>query len=407
MKSRRLVAAGATGLVVAMLAACGGGDGGNSASSMYTWISNASDRAQWEAFVTAAQQEDPEFDLRLEGPSFEDYWTTVHTRMGAADAPCILTTQAARAQELDDILMPLDDLAAEHGLDISMYNDAMIEALTVDGTVRAIPYDAEPVVLYYNKDRFAEAGLDEPGLNYTREQFLADARALTGEGRYGFAVPPVFTGGPGIPLSSANGNVPVADGELQLTEPGFVEDMQWAFDLVAEHCVAAAPQSGDPTDVHLQEFTSSNAAMIIDGPWFYETLTSETDGEVGIAVVPSRSGEPRGNIQGSGFGISRSCDDPDTAFANIMKITTPEVVGEVGRTRGTVPSVARSVDAWAEGKPAQDVAVVEALLESGIPLETTPTWNELETTFTRYSSEGYRGHRSAEEILTMLQESVR
>src|SRR5690606_2322549 len=170
MKSRRLVAAGATGLVVAMLAACGGGDGGNSASSMYTWISNASDRAQWEAFVTAAQQEDPEFDLRLEGPSFEDYWTTVHTRMGAADAPCILTTQAARARGLDGILMPLDDLAAEHGLDISMYNDAMIEALTVDGTVRAIPYDAEPVVLYYNKDRFAEAGLDEPGLNYTREQ---------------------------------------------------------------------------------------------------------------------------------------------------------------------------------------------------------------------------------------------
>ncbi|MFC7405679.1 ABC transporter substrate-binding protein [Georgenia alba] len=405
--ARKLAVVGAAGLATVLLAACGNRGTGDEASSMYTWISNASDRAQWEAFITAAQQEDPDFRLRLEGPSYDDYWTTVHTRMGAADAPCLLTTQAARAQELDDILMPLDDLAAQHGLDLDDYNDAMIDALTIDGTVRAIPYDAEPVVLYYNKDLFAEAGLEEPGLDYTTEQFLSDAQALTRDGRYGLAVPPVFTGGPGVPLASANGNVPVADGELQLTDPGFVEDMQFSFDLVAEHGVASPPQSGDPSDIHLQEFTSGNAAMIIDGPWFYETLTTETDAEVGIAVVPSRSGQPQGNIQGSGFGISHSCDDPEAAFEKIMQITTPEVVGEVGRTRGTVPSIEESVDAWAEGKPEEDVAVVETLLASGVPLETTPTWNELETTFTRYSSEGYRGNRSAEEILTMLQESVR
>jgi multiple sugar transport system substrate-binding protein len=90
-----------------------------------------------------------------------------------------------------------------------------------------------------------------------------------------------------------------------------------------------------------------------------------------------------------------------------MKITTPEVVGEVGRNRGTVPSVEASLDAWAEGKPESDVAVVEALLENGEPLVTTPEWNQVETAFTRYASDGYRGNRTAEEILTTVQESVR
>jgi multiple sugar transport system substrate-binding protein len=421
MSSKKMTALGAAGLATVLLASCGaGGDsggGGNgdagggeasaAASSMYTWISSEGDREQWQAFITAAQQEDPEFNLEMEGPSYPDYWTAVRTRMNAADAPCILTTQAARAQELGELLMPLDDLAEEAGLDVSAYNEAMISGLTVDGSLRAIPYDAEPVVTYYNKDLFAAAGLAEPTLEYTTEQFVSDLKALTKDGVYGTAVPPSLPASPGVPVAFANGHAPVEDGELALTDPEFVEEIQWAFDLVAEHGVAEAPQSGDPVDVHLQEFMAGKAAMLIEGPWFYETLKSGTNAEIGLAVVPSDSGEPRGFIQGSGFGISQSCEDPEAAFANIMKITTPEVVGEVGRTRGTVPSIEAALDAWAEGKPESDVTVVETLLENGAPFETTPQWNQVETAFTRYASDGYRGNRTAEEILTTVQESVR
>ena len=276
MNLKKTTTLGAAGLASVLLASCGGsadtgGDdaaGGDeasaAASSMYTWISNESDREQWGAFVTAAQQEDPDFSLEMEGPAFPDYWTTVRTRMNAADAPCILTSQAARTQELAEILVPLDDLAEEAGLDLSIYNEAMITAMTVDGSLRAIPYDAEPVVLYYNKDMFAAAGLAEPGTGYTTDQFVSDAKALTKDGVFGTAMPPAFTGGPGVPVAFANGNAPVQDGELALTDPGFVEDIQWSFDLVAEHGVAEAPQSGDPTDVHLQDFMAGKAAMLIE-----------------------------------------------------------------------------------------------------------------------------------------------
>jgi multiple sugar transport system substrate-binding protein len=374
---------------------------------MYTWITNENDRAQWQAFVDAAKKQDPEFNLTLEGPSFNDYWTKVKTRLSSSGAPCIITTQAARAQELKDLTVPLDDLVKNNNIDVSMYNKAMIEGLTVDGSLRGIPYDAEPVVLYYNKDLLAAAGVKEPTVNYTTSQFAADLKALTNDGVSGLAVPPGFGSGPGLPLAFANGNEPVKDGKLDLANEGLVADQQFAFDLAAKEKVANAPQASDGTDVPEQQFMSGKAAMIIDGPWMYDTLTTKTQGKVGIAVIPSASGNSIGMIQGSAFAIAASCKDKEAAFKNIMKITTPEVVGAVGAARGTVPSVESAVKDWAGTKPASDVAVVEALLKSGRPLVTTPSWNQVETTFTQYSGEGFRGSKPAQEILSTIMNSAK
>ncbi|HQY99005.1 MAG TPA: sugar ABC transporter substrate-binding protein [Propionicimonas sp.] len=415
MKSTKiLIGLLAAGLATS-LAACGGSpaptnSGSNAApsaqsSQMYTWISSEGDRAQWQSFVEGAQKKDPNFNLTLDGPSFQEYWTKVKTRMNAPDAPCILTTQAARAQELKDILIPLDDLAKEAGLDLAQYNEGMIKGMTVDGTVRAIPYDAEPMVLYYNKTMFKDAGLAEPTVNYTQAQFISDAKALTKGDVKGFALAP-DPGYPYLPLAFANGNAPVKDGALALTDPAFVADIQWTFDLAAKEKVAVAPNPADTTDVPMQGFQAGKVAMIIDGPWFYTSIREPMKDEVGVAVIPSASGQPVGMIQGSGFGISAKCPDPKNAFANIMKITTPEVVAFVGETRGTVPSIESAIDGWAKGKPAGDVEVMKALLAQGQPLVTTPTWNQFVTQFTQYSSDGTRGNKTAAEILDTIQKSV-
>jgi multiple sugar transport system substrate-binding protein len=374
---------------------------------MYTWISNENDRAQWQAFVDAAKKKDPSFNLTLEGPSFNDYWTKVKTRLSSSGAPCIITTQAARAQELKDLTVPLDDLVKSNNIDISMYNKAMIDGMTVDGSLRGIPYDAEPVVLYYNKDLLASSGVKEPTTAYTTSQFTADLKALTKGSVTGLAVPPGFGGGPGLPLAFANGHEPTKDGNLDLTNAGLVQSEQYAFDLAAKEKVANAPQASDATDVAEQQFMSGQAAMIIDGPWMYDTLTTKSKGKVGIAVIPSDSGKSIGMIQGSGFAIAASCKDKEAAFKNIMKITTPEVIGAVGASRGTVPSVQSALKDWAGTKPASDVSTVQALLDTGRPLVTTPTWNQVETSFTQYSGEGFRGTKTAEEILSTIMNSAK
>lgn len=407
MKYRRAAAALLCATLALGLGACSGGskDKSAQASKMYTWVSNESDRAQWDTFVKGVQETDSNFKLDIEGPSFQDYWTKIKTRMSSADAPCIVTTQAARAQELGELLTPLDDLAKEAGLDLTRYNQAMMQGMTVDGKVRAIPYDAEPMVLFYNKTMFAQAGLKEPGVDYTYEQFLSDAKALTKDGVQGFAVAPDISY-PYLPFAFANGNVPVKDGKLSITARGFVADIQQTFDLVGKENVAAAPNPADTTDVPMQGFQAKKVAMVIEGPWFYSTIREGMENEVGVAVVPSKSGKPVGMIQGSGFGISAKCPDKKAAFQNIVKMTTPEVVAYVGKHRGTVPSIDSALSGWAEGKPAQDAEVMKTLLADGQPLVTTSTWNQVVTQFTQYSPEGARGTRTAEDILGTIEKSV-
>ncbi len=412
-RTMRTVAAAFLSLSLLGLAACGSGgnsDGGDSkdtSAAMYTWLSNDNDREQWTAFITAAKKADPDFELSLEGPAFDDYWTKVKTRMSAKDAPCIMTTQAARAKELDSLLEPLDELAKKHGLDLTQFNKAMMEGMTVDGTVRAIPYDAEPNVLYYNKKIFKAAGLTEPTVNYTRDQFLSDAKALTKDGKYGISMLPGVINPMALGVAYAEGTAPTKEGELTLTDPAFVDAVQWTMDLTNVQKIAK-PTGGAEEAETQQAFMSGEAAMVVDGPWMYTAYKEGMkDGELGVAVLPTKSGKAGSVIQGSGFGIAKTCKNKDEAFKNIMKITTPEVIGEVGKTRGTVPSIDSVVSMWAEGKNPGDLEAVEAMLAGGAPLVTSEGWNQVQTLSTQFGAEATNGSKTAEQILSDIQQSVK
>lgn len=407
--SRRAVLAGlGVAAPLAALSACGGSSGGSGSdpsTTLYTWISNENDREQWEAFIAAAKEADPEFELTLEGPSFEDYWTKVKTRMSSGDAPSLLTTQAARAQELEALLAPLDDLAEGAGVDLGQYNEAMISGMTVGGSVRAIPYDAEPMVLFYNRALFADAGVELPTTTYSMDQFLDNATSLTSGDQYGLAISAGLVH-LGMSIGVANGGAPVTDGNLTLTDPKIVEALQFSFDLVVEHHVAKAPAAVDSEPAAQQDLMNGKAAMYLDGPWMYQSYADALGEDLGVAIVPSESGQAKGLMQGSGFGIASNAKDPEAAFRSIMAITTPEVIGAVANSRGTFPSIESQEVQWAEGKPEDNVAAVTAMAENGAPLLTTPTWNEVGSQFSQSATDGFQGNRSAEEILAQIQEAI-
>ncbi|MFB4353357.1 sugar ABC transporter substrate-binding protein [Microbacterium sp. LS_15] len=409
-RTRRLIVSGVAGLAAITLAGCAsssGGGGGDAGGPLvlYTWAASEGDQAQWADFISGAKAEDPDLDISVEGPSFSDYWTKVKTRLSGGNPPCLLTTQAARAQELGDLLMPLDDLIEEAGFDTDEIDASMLAGMTVDGTIRAIPYDAEPIVLFYNVEAFQAAGLEPPGTEYTREQFVADAKALTDGDRKGLAIAPgIF-----IPnaWSLADGVPAVTeDGELDLTDPEFVEQIQSFFDLVAVDQVAKAPEAADGSEVSQQAFTSGAVPMLIEGPWMYGSFADAADFTLGVTIVPSTSGSAAAMTAGSGFGIAANCERPEEAFAAIEALTSLSVQEKQAEARGIVPARIEALPAWAEGKTEGAADVVEALLSDATPQRTTPTWNQVETLMTQYGVQGYRGELTAEEIMDTIQNSV-
>ncbi|WP_223622848.1 ABC transporter substrate-binding protein [Microbacterium sp. EST19A] len=408
-RAKRLILTGAAGLTALTLAGCAGASGGGGEAGgplvLYTWAASEGDQAQWADFISGAQAEDADLDISVEGPSFNDYWTKVKTRLSGSNPPCLLTTQAARAQELGDLLMPLDELIEKSGFDVDNIDASMLSGMTVEGTIRAIPYDAEPIVLFYNVEAFQAAGLELPGAEYTRDQFIADAKALTDGENKGLALAPgIF-----IPnaWSLADGVPAVTeDGELDLTNPDFVEQMQSFFDLVSVEGVAKAPEAADGSEVSQQAFTSGAVPMLIEGPWMYGSFAETADFTLGVTIVPSTSGEAAAMTAGSGFGIAANCERPDEAFAAITALTSLSVQEKQAEARGIVPARIEALPAWAEGKTEGASEVVEALLSNATPQRTTPTWNQVETLMTQYGVQGYRGELTAEEIMETIQNSV-
>ena len=395
----------AAGLTVA-LSACGGGAApAGGPLALYTWVSSQSDRQQWESFISEAKKVDPTLDVTIDGPSFEDYWTKVKTRLSGSDTPCLLTTQSARAQELGSLLMPLDDLAKANGYDLSKVDKSMLAGMTVDGTLRAIPYDAEPIVLFYNADSFAKAGIAPPGLTYSREQFIADAKKLTTPDHKALAITPgIFI--PAAWATAGDASWLSADKKLNLADPAFVAQVQSYFDLVSKEGIAAAPNPADTSDVFDQQFTSGAVDMMIQGPWMYGTYDEAASFTLGVTVVPSPSGQARGMTAGSGFGIAANCNRPDEAFKAIVALTSTPVQEALATSRGIVPARAEALPAWGKGKVPGAADTVSALLQNATAQVTTPTWNQVETLMTQYGVEGYRGQRSAADIMQTIQNSV-
>jgi multiple sugar transport system substrate-binding protein len=371
---------------------------------MYTWVSSQSDRDQWEGFISLGKKVDPKLDVTIDGPSFNDYWTKVKTRLSGSNAPCLLTTQAARAQELGGLLMPLDDLIKKYKLDTSEFDKSMLKGMTVDGTIRAIPYDAEPIVLYYNADAFKAAGLTPPGTTYTREQFLSDAKKLTTADHKALAIEPGFFTVNAWTI--ADGAEAVKNGKLDLTNSKLVDQVQSYFDLVGKAQIAKAPEAADGSDVAQAAFTGGTVDMLIEGPWMYGTFASAAKFDMGVTIVPTTSGKAHGMTAGSGFGIAKNCKDPDGAFKAIQAMTAQSVLEGQAAARGIVPSRASAQPAWAAGKSAGAMDAVNALLGNATAQITTPTWNQVETLFTQYGVEGYRGDKTAADVLNTIQHSV-
>ena len=95
-----------------------------------------------------------------------------------------------------------------------------------------------------------------------------------------------------------------------------------------------------------------------------------------------------------------------TATATGRFVTTPEVIGAVANARGTFPSIVSEESQWAEGKAEDNVAAVTAMAHNGEALITTSTWNEVGSKFAQYATDGFHGNRTAEEILSEIQDAV-
>lgn len=213
----------------------------------------------------------------------------------------------------EGVVVPIDDLVAEVGVDMSQYTDAVVGMSTWKGQLYGIPLDIHPIGMYYNVDYVEAAGLDPNSPPTNKDELIAWAQAMTTDDYYGISAPAtnVMTFRLWWGLIFQNGGSFISDdlSTIVVDNPEAAEALQFLYDLVYTYEVAPEGQSDPDTD-----FQTGKVAITFQGPWWINGFV-ETEGlNFMTAPVPVIFDNPGVWASSHFFGFSKQ-DDTDSQVA--------------------------------------------------------------------------------------------
>lgn len=401
------------------MAACSGGNsattsGSGSGSSgqssgptkltWFMWSGSNEEVNAWKHVGDLVTKKYPDITVDFQTTDFNNYWTKLTTQAASGQAPCVVGLQGQRAPQFGDLLVPLDDYMSKADIKAADFVPSITKGLQVGGKQVALPYDVGPFMVFYNKDAFKAAGLKEPTMGWTTDDFMADAKALTKAPKYGFNAGSDI--GAVMPWTlSQTGAAAVNDsGKLALDTPEWKKTAQWYQDLITKEKVAAQIPTANSSSASANQFLAGNAYMSLDGPWDLINSRALAKFQVGIAPIPAGASGSTTWTDGSGFGVTKDCKTPDAAFKAVSVMTGPDAEAYLGNAGRAFPARIAQQESWYTGNKVSDVKpVMDYSLEHSVPFRTTPTWQQVSSTFSRYAVSAFNGQASVESLLSQAQ----
>ena len=153
------------------------------------------DREFIRHIVQQFSREQKNIDVKMNIIVWDQYYQKVPTAVASGKGPDVgimhcdqLGTNAAR-----NVVVPLDAVAKALNLKESDFYPTVWKAGLYNGRRYGIPLDMHPLVLYYNKDLLAKAGMNKPP--QTKDEYMGVLKELKAKGIQGSWVSPfLFTG---------------------------------------------------------------------------------------------------------------------------------------------------------------------------------------------------------------------
>jgi multiple sugar transport system substrate-binding protein len=243
----------------------------------WSWLA-ASDGEVWQKMIDAFNEahKGKGVQIRMELIPEEQYVTKVLAAVATGQAPDFGWGTAGKGAQLarDEVVVPLDDVAAQVGLDLADFSEASIKAARYpkyDNKMFMVPMDLMSLQPEINLDHVAEAGLDPENPPKDGAQLLEWAAAMTkrdgdtvtrsGIMMTGSGVQPTVTWG----IVAEQMGFQRASDDLKTAcvnpEAGKAA-MQWVLDLFDKHKVSTR----DVTDRY-KAFGTGQGGIFWTGPW--------------------------------------------------------------------------------------------------------------------------------------------
>jgi multiple sugar transport system substrate-binding protein len=277
--------------------------------------------------------------------SWPDYITKLKTMVAGGTGPDVarLAVEGIQSFVADGMALPFDDFIAENAdlmeeLGVNDIHPNINAPFQVDGKTYGFAWDWNNIVMFLNKDVFAEKNIELPGSDWNKDKFLEIAQTLTyekdGEKVYGTVAPTdYFT----VTAWLYNNNASVLNEDMTectLNSPEAIETIQFLHDLVYKYEVAPAPSAGLDTS---NLFMNGQIAMLGNGRWSIASLANNNFEDYDIQALPALSTQQSSFGSGS-FPVLSSTKHPYEAMLFSSWLSASSFSQETFLKTDSVPS---------------------------------------------------------------------
>ncbi len=273
-----------------------------------------------QKMVDKFNEEHPDIQVVLEAYG-SDFDTKISASMGSGDAPDVMYMWNYPAYH--DGLEPLDSYIEKEGEDYKKnFYSTLWNYNSYDGQIYGLPVGFTTHCVYYNKDLFEKAGVEEPKDGWTWEDLEEKAKKIneaTGVKGFSFSMKPdpydyeMYLWSNGTAYCDKEGKM-----EGYVNSDKALETYKMFQDMAKDGYAVATEKSGS------DEFESGQTAMFVYGAWAVKKYT-EAGVNFGLAKLPSFGTEKSASIlSSSGVAIAKSSKNKEAAWEFVKYWTDEE-----------------------------------------------------------------------------------
>jgi multiple sugar transport system substrate-binding protein len=403
-------------LLLAMPGVAAGRQEAPSGEITFSFWGDPAELAAYRSLSDAYMAAHPGATIRLAHvPRSDEFFARLATGFAAGNPPDVFLLNYRRYGQFASrgALTPVGPLLAGREFDPGAYYPGPLEAFTREGELVCLPQNLSSLVVYYNRDLFAAAGVPLPEPDWTWDEFLSAAQALTkdidGDGltdQHGLGVENSLIRFTPFIWQAGGELVDDVDNPSRLTidTPEARAGIQWFIDLNLVHgVVPTEPEVLARSDE--DRFMDGTTAMLLQSRRVVPTLRGIQSFTWDVASLPTGE-EAAGILHSDAYCMAAGSANPDLAIDFIAWAGGPDGQAIAAQAGRTVPSLAAVAESPAFLGPREGVASGTPLDRFNAPasarvfLDTIPdirrvpsisTWPEVEEAFNNTLGRAFYG----------------
>lgn len=351
---------------------------------VYGWEKASADKIKED---TAAYKEATGVEVTVTPIASDSYSTKIQATLAGGTNPDLAFVDAGvQSTQLaaKGKLLGLNQFGVEEYKE--KFYDSVWDTMTYKDDVYGLRITSNNLGLFYNKELFQKAGLEEPTGDWTWDDLRDAAKKLTDpdNGVYGLDLP-VYDKKGGytwnwLPFLWQNGGELLNEErtEAVFNSPEGVEALKFWKTMVQED--KSVPLQAAPTGVN--RFTSGITAMVIDGPWNLNPFLSDPNFKDKFGVAPLPQKESRATVVGGeGVVVFSNTKYPQEAYDYLVHLTCSDFVHTFWENWITIPPQPAEKDFYAnDSMYGPYIQVFSDQMEYSKTRPFTPSWPQIEDT---------------------------